>query len=51
VRRARMCFFGKSGEQWFRDERQHVEFVSTNGQGEYRYVDYCRLGGVREERV
>jgi len=32
-------FFGKSGEQWFREERQHVEFVSTNGQGEYSYVD------------
>ena len=32
-------FFGKSGEQWFREERQHVEFVSANGQGEYSYVD------------
>src|SRR5437762_7479499 len=32
-------FFGKSGEQWFREERQRVEFVSTNGQGEYSYVD------------
>jgi len=32
-------FFGKGREQRFREQRQRVEFVSTNGQGEYSHVD------------